>query len=425
MLRELNEIEYISYAVGQPFNIVVMLRFNGYISKDWIVEIIDRLQKKHPLLQVRITEDDNGRLWFTKEEVGKIPVIELVHHDDSQALNEFHKQLTTPFDLLEKKLPLMRVAVLSSTTKSEIVICCSHTISDGFSMILFIKDMLKLLTKSEISEEIIDLPAKEIDLYSPKVRRMIPKSPFITKLTYVLLRINNFFNRAITGKKEIAEINIKGDDLGVYSSKLTKEQTKKFLEKCKLKRVSVQSAISTAFSQEYQTIGSPVNVRNRYNRDVGEAFGCYSGVTYYKKKYRKSKTFWQNAKRIQRQLTRSLRDRRLFLLQRIFVKKASIELLRKVGSYFIEIITKKNPFSLDNLGLLDEHLKDIDLNKLPVIESIYGGITSFLDTLFVIFYTFRDQMYFFYHYIKTKYSHEEIESYAQLITNRLITAIEN
>ncbi|MBN1331110.1 MAG: hypothetical protein JXA54_16675 [Candidatus Heimdallarchaeota archaeon] len=425
MLRELNEIEYISHAVGQPFNIVVMLKFNGYISNESIIEIMEKLQKKHPLLEVRITQDTKNRLWFTKENVGKIPVNTIKRQNDSTALNEFNTQLMTPFNLKEIELPLIRTIIIPSKNKSELIICSSHTISDGFSMVMLVRDILKLLSKSEILEEVLDLPAKAIDLYTQKVRRMIPKSSFITHLTYVFLRIYNFFTRAITGKMKIAEINIKGDDLGVYSNKLTQEQTKRFLQKCKAKKVSVQSAISAAFSQEYPIIGSPVNVRKRLKQDIGEAFGCFSGVTYYRRKYQKKKTFWQNAKRIQRKLTRSLRDRKLFLLQRIFVKKASVDLLRKVGSHFIEIVTKKNPFSLDNLGLLDEHLKDIDLDKIPTIEAIYGGITSFLDTLFVLFYTFREQMHFFYHYIKSKNSTEEIELYGQVIMQRLISALNN
>ena len=41
MLRELNELEYIGYALGQPFNVAVMLRFQGELSIELLVPDFD------------------------------------------------------------------------------------------------------------------------------------------------------------------------------------------------------------------------------------------------------------------------------------------------------------------------------------------------------------------------------------------------
>lgn len=123
-------------------------------------------------------------------------------------------------------------------------------------------------------------------------------------------------------------------------------------------------------------------------------------------------------------LTRSLLDRKLFFLQRLFSKTISLKFLRKIGTYYIEIVTKKQPFSIDNLGLLDELIQDIGLEKFPTIEIFYGGITSFLDTFIVLFYTLRNEMHFYFHYTKTKYSLEDIRLYAKTVMKRLVDAVE-
>ncbi|MGC9780815.1 MAG: hypothetical protein HZR80_16350 [Candidatus Heimdallarchaeota archaeon] len=120
---------------------------------------------------------------------------------------------------------------------------------------------------------------------------------------------------------------------------------------------------------------------------------------------------------------KSLRDRKLFFIQKIFSKAASVKLLRKIGTFYVEIMTRKKPFSLDNLGLLDKHFQDIDLSKIPPIETFYGGITSLLDAIIVLFYTIRGEMHFIYHYTKNKFSSKEIKTYAETILQRLANAV--
>jgi len=424
LLRELNELEFLSLAVGQPFNIAVMLKIKGTVEVKLLKSTFSKLQKRHPLLQARIIFDENDRPWFTPEGVSTIPITEIKRTDDSQALQEFHRQLATPFDFENEKLPLIRITVISSPEITEIIICALHTISDGFSMVFLFRDMIKYMVNPE--EEIVPLnfPEKDVDLFTPKVRKMIPKTSFFAHTVYALLRIYNFLRYVFVGKGKPAEVNIKEDEMEIYSCKLTKNQTAELLKSCKKKKITVHSSISTAFLQEFPIIGSPVNLRERLNHHIGESFGFYSSVAVYQKKYRKTLNFWQNARRLQKKLMKSLSDRKLFFLQKIFSKTISLKFLRKIGTYYIEIVTKKQPFSIDNLGSLDEYIQDIGLEKFPIIESFFGGTTSFLDTFIVLFYTLRNEMHFYFHYTKTKYSHEEIKSYAETIMKRLVDALE-
>lgn len=424
MLRELNELEFLSLGVGQPFNIAVMLKIKGSVEIKLLESTLSKLQKRHPLLNVRIISDENDRPWFISDGVGTIPVTEIKRTDDSQALHEFHRQLSMPFDFENEKLPLIRISVISSPETTEIIICALHTISDGFSMVYLFRDMIKYMVNPE--EEIIplDFPKKDVDIFTPKVRKMMPKTSLFAYTVYALLRIYNFLRYVFVGKRKPAEVNIKKDDMEIYSCKLTENQTAELLKRCKKEKVTVHTAISTAFSQEFPILGSPVNLRGRLNHQIGESFGFYSGVTVYKKKYRKALNFWQNSRRLQKRLMKSLRDRKLFFLQKLLSKTISLKFLRKIGTYYIEIVSKKQPFSIDNLGQLDKLIQDIGLEKFPTIERFFGGATSFLDTLIVLLYTLRNEMRFYFHYTKTKYSPEEIRLYAETIMKRLVDAIE-
>ena len=424
MLRELNELEFLSLAVGQPFNIAVMLKINGSVETKLLESTFSKLQKRHPLLRVRIISDENNRPWFTSEGVGKIPITEVKRTDDSQALREFHRQLSTPFDFENEKLPLIRITIISSLEITEIIICALHAISDGFSMVFLFRDMIKYMVNPE--EEIIphDFPKRDVDIFTPKVRKMMPKTSFFAHSVYFLLRTYNFFRYVFIGKVKPAKVNIKEDEMEIYSFKLTKNQTAEFLRRCKKEKITVHSSISTIFSQEFPVIGSPVNLRERLNHNIGESFGFYSGVTVYKMKYRKTLSFWQNARRLQKKLMKSLRDRKLFLLQKILSKKISLTFQRKIGTYYIEIVSRKQPFSVSNLGLLDKLIEDIGLEEFPTIETFFGGTTNFLDTFIVLFYTLRGEIQFYFHYIKTKYSRNEIKSYSETVMKRLMDAIE-
>jgi hypothetical protein len=423
--REFNELEYLSYAVGQPFNIAVMLQLEGSISIELLKKTLEKLQKRHPLLKVRIEYNDRGRPSFTSEGVESIPITKLTRESNTLSVRIFHKQLSTPFNLDSITLPLMRVIVLESPKKTDLILCALHSISDGQSMIYLVRDLINYMVDPNEPVETLDLPIRDVDLLTKKVRKMIPKRLFFSRLARFLFQSYNFFRYTLVGKRKTAEINIQEDQLEIYSWKLTAEQTTAFLKKCKEVNVRVQSAVSTAYTPEFPVIGGPVNLRQRLNQQIGEVFGFYTGLAIYQKKYRKNRTFWENAKKVQKKLYKGLQDKRLFFLYKLFPKNAPLRLLRKTATYFIEVVTNKEPFSLDNLGPLDRYFETLDLSKFPVVSSFYGGITSFLDTFIVLFFTLRGEMHFYHHYTTTKFTLEEVKQQAEKARTRLLNALKN
>jgi hypothetical protein len=54
MKRELNDMEYLNFSLGQPHNIAVVLKIKGNLPVDSLTEALTKAQQRHPLLKVRI-----------------------------------------------------------------------------------------------------------------------------------------------------------------------------------------------------------------------------------------------------------------------------------------------------------------------------------------------------------------------------------
>ena len=58
-----------------PFSIVTMVaRIKGNVTEEMLKNAVDKVQRRHALLRVRIIEDDEHDLWFTSEGVQEIPI---------------------------------------------------------------------------------------------------------------------------------------------------------------------------------------------------------------------------------------------------------------------------------------------------------------------------------------------------------------
>ncbi|MHA1123663.1 MAG: condensation domain-containing protein, partial [Candidatus Heimdallarchaeota archaeon] len=361
-------------------------------------KVLSKAQQRHPLLKVRIELNKNGMPWFTSERVGSIPISFIERLDEGDTLNEFHKQLVTPFNYGSKVVPLFRVSLLTADQNTDLVLCCQHTITDGMSMAFLTRDIIKYLNNPTEKIVVLDAPIKDEDIFTPKIRRSIPKKPFRSKLLLFFLRIYHFFIFGFRkGKKVLEEkADSKHDDIKIHSWTLSEDQTKEFLKKCKKRKISVHSAICTAFLPDISTINNPVDLRNRLNHPIGESFGLFAGGTIVKAKYQKRKDFWANARRYQRKLIWNLRDRRIYSVNRMLNKSLSLSTMKSFGQLFVDIVSRQNPFAITNLRSLDK-LGITFESDIYSVDSFNAAISNTLDAMTVVVFTLRKKMYFHYH----------------------------
>jgi hypothetical protein len=389
MRRELNDLEYFNWCIGQPYNMVVAVQVRGELKPDRLRDALDKAQQRHPLLQVNTELGPAGIPWFSSEGVGAIPVtvVDGSEPDAARRLTETELAATFAMDQsVSPRLPLMRVSLLlprDSAQPAVVVFTAQHVIADGLSMVFLVRDLLHFMEEPEAPVTVLDAPASPADLLPATVRRRIPTSPlrfwfalWLAKV-YVWLR----FGRRVGPSKRRVQHHL--------SWELTPEQTNRLRARCRREAVSVQSAICTAFLAGFPAIQMPVSLRSLLARPVGESVGVFVGAAALKMKYRAARGFWGNARRFHRRLRRALRDP--FRLFRLFSKAVPAEAVRQLGPLLVKMTSNQRPFAVTNLGELDGDGLQLQGRSLR-IESAFGAVTGIVDATVLMVYTIGGSM---------------------------------
>ena len=88
-----------------PYSIVSMVaRIKGKVSGQTLREAVDRVQKRHTLLQVRVANKEDGSPWFTTQDAAQLPIEVVSRTDNETWIRLFEKECKKPFDF-EKQTP--------------------------------------------------------------------------------------------------------------------------------------------------------------------------------------------------------------------------------------------------------------------------------------------------------------------------------
>ncbi|MFX1479744.1 MAG: condensation domain-containing protein [Promethearchaeota archaeon] len=423
MERKLNDLEYLNFSIGQPYNLVVVLSIRGSLFEDELRIALKKAQEKHALLRVRIEGNEKNFYHFTSQNVGEIPIETLEFENDLKTTGFFFKNLETPFDMTDHQKPLFQVTLLHSLERNDIIFCAQHTITDGLSMAFLMRDIVDFLNDPGIEVTPINSPMNKEDILPPKIRKRIPKSAVRTKIFLFFLRIYYFLKYGKKKENLYYASDYKEDDLRLVSWNLSKDETDLFIQLCKERQVSVHSAICTAFLPDISLINNPVNLRGRLNYRIGEAFGLYASGAVVKIKYKNKYDFWTNSKRYQKKLILALRDKKIYKIHKMVHTGVSIEILKELAPMFLEIATHQEAFAITNLGSLDRMGIELDSKKFS-IESFYGAISFAIGAITVLVYTMRGKIYFNFHYLESRHDSQKMNSMAENAKNRILDLLQ-
>jgi hypothetical protein len=390
MRRELNEIEYLHWCIGQPFNVVLAVQLRGDLSPERLRAALDKAQRRHPLLQVNTEIGPTGLPWFSSDGVGAIPVSVVEQSDPDRVQRLAESELDTGFvrDAAgSARPPLIRVALLRPRDPAQptgIVVTAQHVIADGLSMVFLFRDLLRFIDEPDAAVTILDAPASPEDLLPPAARRRVPKSPRLFQAALWLVRIyaRLRFGRRLPGASHHTQHHRRWT--------LTREQTDRLRARCRREGVSIQSAVCAAFLPDFSAIHTPVNLRPFLARPVGESVGVFVGSADLKMRCRAARGFWENARRFHRRLRRSMRAP--FRMFRVFSKAVAPAAVQELGRLLFPIAGKGRPFAVTNLGALDGAGIQLRGRSLRV-ESFFGGTTSVVDSSVLTVYTIDGQMH--------------------------------
>jgi hypothetical protein len=124
---------------------------------------LDAVQRRHPLLGVCIDADDSGAPYFRFLPELRIP-LQIVPGDALQGWeDEMETELSTPFPVEDALL--VRAVLLHEAYRATILLTVHHSIADGLSVALIVRDILEALSGKPL--EALPVPQPQEDLCPP------------------------------------------------------------------------------------------------------------------------------------------------------------------------------------------------------------------------------------------------------------------
>ena len=301
--------------------IPLVLRIKGDVKKENLITAIEKIQQRHTLLRVRVELDESNTAWFTTKDVQGIPLKIEDRVSDEQWISICETECKIPFDF--HKRPPIRIILLYSKVKSDLILFCHHMFSDGMSVSYLARDIMKVLSDPDKDLEILPPPPL---LNQENIPDGISDSTIIQK-----------FIERINKKWKNEEIIFNHDDyLSIFNAywkhnthliqviEFTEKQTEKLVKKCQLEHVTINSMIYTAFLKAQYEINKPekpksqragvaVDVRNKLKKPAGESFGFFAAGFIDDYRFNNKIGFWEFTRKIHKQITKKLSNNDFFI----------------------------------------------------------------------------------------------------------------
>ena len=291
-----------------PLNVIVMGRINGRVPEKDIRSAIINVCAKHPLLSVRVVNDSEGNTKFTSSDVPHPEVRSIPRQGMDHWVTVAEEHYRDAFDL--EKGPLARFHILHDDQGFELIICAHHVICDGMSMCFAIRDILKAIT-SPSSMDYSRIVPPEITM---ETANDPPKMNGIIKLFFSF--INKKWNKKQThfslGRfQDLNQVYWKANHrMKIKAWELETELTRSLVSRCRAEKVTVNTALWTAFLQAQSHVqgnkerfrnqaGLAVSVRDKLKIDVGEAFGFYASSLSLPLRIKDDLSFWDQSRKLQ------------------------------------------------------------------------------------------------------------------------------
>jgi Condensation domain len=298
-----------------PFNVVMVGRVTGDVNPTKLAAALEHLRQRHPLLAVRVETDERGTGRYAAEGVPELPAHVEQRRSEDQWIACVKAQLQASFPLMTG--PLVRCALIYSPEVSEVVLCGHHAICDGMSLGYLLRDVLRVLAGSD--------QGAQAPLVPPSIdSTTVPTPPSPNLIARAVLRQ---MNRKWAAKhirfdeSDMRQMHArfwsKNDHLQLLAWTLDPEATSALVDRSRAERVTVNTALWTAFlAAQHEVQGDGQRYRRRSalalnNRDmltvsVGEAFGFYASSVTVNLDYDPRSSFWDNARGMHFTITRGI-----------------------------------------------------------------------------------------------------------------------
>jgi len=290
-----------------------------------------------------------------------------------------HQKFSQSLEKISHIHPLTRVKAIVEES-GEGYFCGHHAICDGRSFVFLIRDLL-----SDYSERIHFSPGEKKTPVSMEER--IPpgiKESFLAKI-FISSMNNKWMKKNIQFSQKdynrMHESFWKKRQTGVIVETITKDDFSPFLNQCRLKECSVNSAIYVAFllaqlqvQQELnERVLIPIDLRGYLSPPLENVFGYYASALVIKNVVDGKNGFWDSVRKFDKEVKRSKRMKNIFS----FINTALFEPSLLDAAIFAQngMINDKQALKLSDqiFNKLGTQLMVSNLGKIDIPKS-YGEL---------------------------------------------------
>jgi NRPS condensation-like uncharacterized protein len=334
--------------------IPIVVRIKGNVNKNNLTTAIIKAQQRHTLLRVRIKFDKTNTAWFTTKETEEIPIKIMGRTDDNQWISVCEKESKIPFDFHIR--PPIRIILLYSPNKSDLILFCHHMFCDGLSVAYLARDIMQILGD----------PSKKLEILPPPPLLNYENIPDYVKDNVIIKKFIDRINSKWKNEEIVFDHN---DYLSIFIAywthnthliqiiELSEQETDALINKCRIEHVSVNSMLFAAFLKaqyrvkeqdrpQKQKAGVAVDVRNKLKTPAGESFGFFAAGFIDTYKFKNNINFWEMTRRIHKRISKKLSKNEFFInLLRAGNLEPSIHDALIMKTYGALITNKDNRFN--------------------------------------------------------------------------------
>ncbi|MFW9959341.1 MAG: condensation domain-containing protein, partial [Candidatus Odinarchaeota archaeon] len=291
------------FLFGPTAHISLVLQLKGEVTKEALKEAIEKMLLSYPQFRVRIEWDETGVHDSTTEGAAEVPIRIYSRENDKFWIDVLNKEHAIP--LRPTVGPLTRFILVKGDNISELIVFCHHTICDGRSLELALREVLLHVddnTRAPI--EFVEVP--------PQTLSMFPKgADFGWFKKWVVGKINKKWQAEKVLFDEEDLVNVweafwKNAKYCIETIEFSKDETEKLIEIARQNGVTLNSTLLVAFVKaridsvgpygRKAKVATAVDARKRLRIDCSEAIGFYAGGSFAEFDYDNNKTFWDNVR---------------------------------------------------------------------------------------------------------------------------------
>ncbi|MCK4901351.1 MAG: hypothetical protein KAS38_21385, partial [Anaerolineales bacterium] len=286
--------------------------------------------------------------------------------------------------------PAIRFILIQSPEVSDLIILCHHIICDGMSLAYLARDLMAYLGDPSLEVEVLPAPTPiTLDNIPDDVSQSGVVKFFINRMNRQWVEQSEFFDNE--DYKILTKAYWDNFNHEIFCIELSEGETSALVARCRKENITVNSAITTAFSGAQRFVQSQkpyhaktvigTDLRDRLPNPPGEAVGYFAAGVELKLKYNHKKNFWENARNFHKQIVPNFTNKKVLgeLLNWLYLDPTFFEAMnfKKLGGLVPPDSTryeKLSTFSKKEDAVL-RFLKRDNMDSLETVR-IGAGITN-------------------------------------------------